>query len=75
LRARRSNEKNKKKRKRVERGRKKDRQRTAREEGKGDERRGKRAGIFFGKSGKPKRPVEFHTMAFYTTVKRTTYLW
>jgi len=35
----------------------------------------KRAGIFFGKSGKPKRPVEFHTMAFYTTVKRTTYLW
>jgi len=42
----------KKKRKRVERGRKKDRQRTAREEGKGDERRGKTSRDIFRKEWK-----------------------
>lgn len=43
-------------------------------EGKGDERGGKTSRDIFRKElGKPKRPVEFHTMAFRATVKRATY--
>lgn len=62
-----------KKGERAKRGRKKDRQRTAGRRKKATKEEVKRAGIFFEKSGKPKRPVEFHTMAFRTTVKRATY--
>lgn len=44
------------------------------EEGKGDERGGKTSRDIFRKElGKPKRPVEFHTMAFRTTIKRAAY--
>lgn len=48
--------------------------RNSGEEGKGDERGGKTSEDIFRKElGKPKRPVEFHTMAFRATVKRATY--
>lgn len=44
------------------------------EEGKGDERGSKTSrDIFRRELGRPKRPVEFYTMAFRATVKRATY--